>query len=178
MSLPLSPDDLEAISSVLVRRAKRLAEGSVVANYEAGAAEILVVGVGKATYAMRLEHLDGVLPIKSLTPLPTTPRLVAGLTVYQGQPVSVVRLGALLGQRQTDQVRAGVLLRIVQDVVVLGVDAYVGVRGYSESELSPMPGTVSPDVARCFCGMLPGDTGLLNMSVIAEILANSAESET
>ncbi|GLR11678.1 hypothetical protein GCM10007907_04680 [Chitinimonas prasina] len=57
--------------------------------------EVLAFTLGDEIYALALPHIDAVIPLKQLTPLPGTPPFVRGIVNARGRVVSVLDLRVL-----------------------------------------------------------------------------------
>ncbi len=57
--------------------------------------EVLAFTLGDEIYALALAHIDAVIPLKQLTPLPGTPAFVRGIVNARGRVVSVLDLRVL-----------------------------------------------------------------------------------
>jgi purine-binding chemotaxis protein CheW len=91
---------------------------------------VLVCGVGQEYYGLPLDAIAEVLPFKAPVPVPGGPAALVGVIGLSGQLVSVIDLGAALGQSPalTEGVNQHVvLLRRDQPRVALRVDRALGV---------------------------------------------------
>lgn len=112
-------------SALLKRRAATLAR-----RVQTGAAqhqgEVLVVVVGKARYAVRLESLVSVVALERLTRLPQAPAWVAGLSPLHGRIITVVDLGVVLGQQSVPPPKLGLIVDVGGEHFALGVPSLEG----------------------------------------------------
>ncbi|WP_436530412.1 chemotaxis protein CheW [Actinoplanes sp. HUAS TT8] len=69
------------------------------------AVELLAIGVGGRSYALRLSQTSGLYPDRPVTPLPTSVAALRGLAGFVGVVVPVYDLAALLGHPIADEPR-------------------------------------------------------------------------
>ncbi|GIF03319.1 chemotaxis protein CheW [Actinoplanes siamensis] len=67
--------------------------------------ELLAIGVGGRSYALRLSQTSGLHPDRPVTPLPTAVRALRGLAGFAGVAVPVYDLATLLGHPIGDEPR-------------------------------------------------------------------------
>lgn len=82
---------------LLLRRAERLRIAPVASTEDEAilwAAEFLV---GDDAYAIPLASLRGVVPLRTVTPIPLSPPDVIGILRFQGQVISALSLASVLG---------------------------------------------------------------------------------
>lgn len=84
-----SPDDYDAR---LRERAAQLARSGN-ATAEVAAIELLAFSCGEEVYAIELEYLAEVVPLRHYTRLPSTPPFVLGIVSVRGRIVSVIDVG-------------------------------------------------------------------------------------
>ncbi|QNM97540.1 chemotaxis protein CheW [Chitinimonas koreensis] len=91
---------------------------------------LLLFTLGEETYAVELAHVDTVLPIRQLTPLPGTPDFVRGIVGVRGRVVSVLDLRLLfaLPRRGLADRNHLVVLRSAEMEFGLLADRIVGVQ--------------------------------------------------
>lgn len=155
---------------VLRERARALARPQTVVGSTSHRDELLVVGVGKALYAMPLIELGGVVPLAELTPLPGAPDFIAGVANLQGRVLSVVHLAALLGEAR-EPPRAAVLVESGADAFALGVSGYIGVVPDATGRIMPLPNGASREASRYVAGVIAATgVGVLRLSRIIEDL--------
>lgn len=66
-----------------------------------GTLEVMLFQLQDEVYAVELALLHGIQPVQGLTPIPCTPSHVAGILNVRGEILTVLNLGALLGQPPT-----------------------------------------------------------------------------
>lgn len=94
MNLPsMTPEE----HKLLLRRAERLRIAPVASTEDDAilwAAEFLV---GDDSYAIPLASLRGVVPLRTVTPIPLSPPDLIGILRFQGQVISALSLASVLG---------------------------------------------------------------------------------
>jgi purine-binding chemotaxis protein CheW len=123
--------DQTAIEATLKQRARRLALPQPAPDY-GRAMEVLVCRLGAEEFALELRLLQGVFRAHSLTPVPCTPAVVAGLINLRGEVVTVLDLAAALGLvaadrrevllAETSRVRVGLLVDEALEVRWIAMD--------------------------------------------------------
>lgn len=89
----LTPDERD----LLLKRAERIRAAPVASSEDEAtlwAAEFLV---GEDSYAIPLSSLRGVVPLKTVTPIPLSPPDVIGILRFQGQVITALSLASVLG---------------------------------------------------------------------------------
>jgi hypothetical protein len=142
-------DAREASELALLKRRTAL----LARRLEAGATrhrdEVLVVVVGAARYAVRLESLSGVVALERTSRLPQAPSWIAGLSPLHGRIVTVVDLGVLLGHQGVPAPKLGLIVDVGGEVFALGVPALEGLDVDQGFGALSDPSSV-PDAARPF----------------------------
>ena len=102
--------------------------------------EVLVFALGEERYAVPSEQVREVRALDRLTPLPSAPAFVAGLTNVRGRVVPVLDLRPFFGAPASGgAARAAIyLVGPMGDVGVLATD-WPAVRSLRESDLGPLP---------------------------------------
>ncbi|HEY9103436.1 chemotaxis protein CheW [Chitinimonas sp.] len=80
----------ESVASHLAVRSEHWAAAPVAPTYSMR--DVLVFTLGDETYGIELCHVDEVVPLRQLTPLPGTPPFVSGIVNVRGRIVSVTDL--------------------------------------------------------------------------------------
>jgi purine-binding chemotaxis protein CheW len=134
---PSGAADLGRIEATLRARARQLARSPVAA--EGGAAvEILAFRLGDETYAVDLQQLAAVQPVRGLTPVPCAPPYVAGLLNVRGEVVTVLDLARALelpARAALPEDARVLLVELAQGRVGLLVDAILGVERLDPEKL-------------------------------------------
>ncbi len=168
------PDAAE-IERILRQRARELAEEQTRSTEHRG--EALVVRVGNARYAVPLMGLGGVMGLDSLTPLPGAPAFVAGLTQIQGRVVTIVDLGALLGEAP-EPPKAALLIEVDSGSFGLGVSAYENVIPIPAKNLETVPPGLSEAASRYVEGVVAArGVGVLKLATIVNDLTELESGE-
>lgn len=113
---------------ILRERARRLAARDGIAD-GAGSIEVLEFGLAGERYALEAVHVDDVVPLRELTPLPCTPGFLRGVVNVRGRLVGVVDLKKFFGlpERGITDLHRVVLLRSADLEVGLLADTVEGV---------------------------------------------------
>ena len=144
---PAGAAELGRIESTLRARARQFAR-SPVAEDGGAAVEILAFRLGDETYAVGLQQLAAVQPVRGLTPVPCAPPYVAGLLNVRGEVVTVLDLAGALelpaGGAPPDEARV-LMVELPQGRVGLLVDAVLGVERLDPDKLDrPFSGRLYP----------------------------------
>jgi purine-binding chemotaxis protein CheW len=174
----LYPGDPRGIDALLRDRARALARPQKELGSESHRAELLVVRVGKALYALPLVELGSVVPITELTPLPGAPSFIAGVGNLHGRVLSVVHLAELLGEAR-EPLRVAVLVESGPDAFAFGVSSYEGVVPDASGKLAPLPSGASPVATKYVEGVIAATgVGVLRLSsLIEDLLHDSGHDE-
>lgn len=165
------------VERILRERARELAREQTSTTEHQG--EALVVRVGSARYAVPLVGLGAVVGLDALTPLPGAPEFVAGLTQIQGHVVTIVHLGALLGEAPEPPTTA-LLIEVDSGSFGLGVSAYENVISIPAKRLESAPAGLSEAAKRYVEGVLATQgIGVLRLAEIVNdlIALESGEEE-
>ena len=103
-------------------------------------AELLVVHVAEAPYALRLDELTGIEALGRVVPLPGAPPACLGLRGLRGQLVPVFSLGALLGRPSGRPAWLALGRGAAEAPVGLAFDRLEGARRVALAELAPASG--------------------------------------
>jgi purine-binding chemotaxis protein CheW len=135
-SLAPGYDGAECILSL---RARRLAEIPPLDKIQESI-DVLVFRIGEEQYACRAALLRMVQRIASLTPIPCTPRFVAGMLNVRGEVVTVLNLGVALGlpgMPAPYHTSAILLAECARIRVGLLVDEILGMRSLTPATMAP-----------------------------------------
>ena len=166
----LRPGDAQGIDALLRDRARALARPQRELGSASHRAELLVVRVGKALYALPLVELGRVAPIAELTPLPGAPDYIAGVGNLQGRVLSVVHLAVVLGEAR-EPPGAAVLVESGPDAFALGVSSYEGVVPDASGKIVPLPSGASPVATKYVAGVIASTgVGVLRLSRLIQDL--------
>lgn len=159
------------VEQILRARARALARAQEDTAKRAEDAEVLVVRVGRARYAVPLSGLGGVVVLDALTPLPGAPDFVAGLAQVHGHVLTIVSLAAVLGE-SPEPPTAALLVGADAESFGLGVSAYENVIAHAPSALAPPPHGLSERASRYVEGVIgTSGIGLLRLSlIVADLL--------
>ena len=162
--------------ALLKRRAAALARPLSDSTFRAGGQELLVTLVGQARYAARLEALAAVVPLARLTRLPQAPRFIAGLTPLHGRIVTIVDLGALMGEVALPPIRFALILEINGEPFGLGVPALIGLEPDRSTPGAAIPAGVPEPARHLIEAVSPDGVCRLNLPRLVETLT-SAETQ-
>lgn len=158
----------ESAEEILRQRARDLAREQI--RRDETRAEALVVRVGHARYAVPLGGLASVVGLDALTPLPGAPDFVAGLTQIQGHVVTIIHLGALLGEAP-EPPRAALIVEVDSGMFGLGVSAYERVIPVPTQGLEAAPPGLSESASRYVEGVVATlGIGVLKLSSVVDDL--------
>jgi chemotaxis signal transduction protein len=91
------PTQQDPVQSLLRARRSRLEARLQGVAPEAAQLWLASFELGGTAWAFPLEALRAALPVNRVTPVPLAPRHVVGLVRFEGEPVTVLSLGVLLG---------------------------------------------------------------------------------
>lgn len=150
----------QADRALLQRRAERLAR--VADRQEVVHAEVLLFERGRGRYAVPIEALREIRPLRELCPLPGASAVVPGVVYHRGEILSVHDLAAFLAAAEGAAEPAWVLVAEC-DGLRLGLlaDAVHDVEAVGSSRLRDVPLNLG-DEAACFSGVLDGRVMLLH----------------
>ena len=98
-------DDLEIaderVRALLVRRAERLARiaGDPAADAQLDGRWVAELEMGHQRWALPLESVKAVVPLRRVSPVPGAPRHVLGITSAEGELLTVLSFSVVLGLR-------------------------------------------------------------------------------
>jgi chemotaxis signal transduction protein len=128
----------ERIAKVYRDRAQRLAV--VPPNAAAASREpVIVFRLGAARYSIGLEYVAEVIPLHAVTPVPGTPKHIAGVISVRGEIRPLMDLKSLLGLPGGDaEVGYGLMLNRPKPGLGLQVDAVEGVGHFNPADAEPV----------------------------------------
>ena len=128
-------------------------------------ARALVVGVGSGWFAIPAEAVQCVLGVEgSITPVPSAPVWVRGVSVHRGRPLIVLDASARLGVEGVGAPTRWVVLDVGARVAALPVERVLGLRPLEE--VRP-----SPEGARFAAGLLEVSEGGAVVLDVSAVLA-------
>lgn len=131
----------EEKTRVLTERARELAR--VEERHERTERGLRVVEflLSRESYAVELEWIREVLPVKEVTPVPCSPGFVVGLVNIRGQILSVIDLKEIFALPAEDGSGPGRLMILHTDEMEVGVlvDRVVGERSLAADEIKAPP---------------------------------------
>ena len=80
------------MSRILKARAAEYARLPTTRGSSSPTLEVIRFTLGREQYAMELHHIQEVIPLPELTPLPGTPKFILGIINVRGQIISVIDL--------------------------------------------------------------------------------------
>lgn len=116
---------------------------------------VCVVRCGGMLYGLPAVSIGEVLDWKTPWPVPLAPRHVAGVIAYQGDVLTVIRLGSLLHQGSSGALSALVVLQdpLTAERFALAVDRVDKVISVAEAAIEPNPPTLGPEFQAMFAGL-------------------------
>jgi purine-binding chemotaxis protein CheW len=133
------PDD---VRRVLEERAARIAQ-PIKAEQTAAATEAVVFRLGRERYAVETSFVFSVFPLLEIAPVPGARPPLYGLTLWQGELITVLDLRGVLGistASLSDLSRVILLGRDEPELAILA-DAVEGIRRFEEDDLHDTIGT-------------------------------------
>ncbi len=107
----LHPND-EAIRDAFERSAQRLAERTLEGADSDDALAVLVFRLGTDRYAVKLNEVAEVGPLRRYTRVPGGPSELFGVISHRGEIRSVINLGRLLGRESEQQIKHGFFVHV------------------------------------------------------------------
>jgi len=161
---------------ILRERAHALAQELTATSERVSAGEALVVRVGRARYAIRLEGLGGVVALDGIAPLPGAPSFISGLAQVHGHVLTIVDLGVVLGEGPSSPSSA-LLIDVKSESFGLGVSAYENVVSMPAGGLAPPPPGLSDAASRYVDGLIASSgIGVLRLpQLINDLLREESE---
>jgi purine-binding chemotaxis protein CheW len=150
----MSPSELSEAERTLHERARKLARPAQ-QRPDAEQIELLEFRLARERYAVESRHVQGVYPLRDLTPLPGTPPFLLGLVNVRGRILPVFDLRKLFElpeQGLTDMHRI-VLVRGNDLELGLLADVIVGVREMARESLQPSLATLTGIRAQYLLGV-------------------------
>ena len=158
-------------ATLLKRRAAALARPVADPSRHSGEV-VLVTLVGKARYSARLEALSGVVALPWLTRIPHAPAFVAGLAPLHGRILTIVDLGALLGETDPGPLRFGLILELAGEPFGIGVPALVGLEPDRGTPGAAIPAGIAEPVRHLIEAVSPDGVCRLNLPRLIETLTS------
>jgi purine-binding chemotaxis protein CheW len=123
---------------ILRERARRFASRAETAD-GSGSIEVLEFGLAGERYAIEAVHVDDVVPLRELTPLPCTPDFLRGVVNVRGRLVGVIDLKKFFGlpERGITDLHRVVLLRSADLEFGLLADTVEGVVSLELEAIQP-----------------------------------------
>jgi purine-binding chemotaxis protein CheW len=130
---------------ILRARAHTLAHAPRPAPAAGTMLELLEFRLGSERYALETRHIQGVHPLRELTPLPCTPPFVLGIVNVRGRILPVLDLKRFfdLPERGLTDLHRMILVRGNGLELGLLADVIVGVRSVAADDLQPSLPTLS-----------------------------------
>ena len=119
----------EERKKILKARAMALAESSGKSGEDEAYLEVVEFFIADEKYAIELNHIQEVYPIKYITPLPCTPPFVVGIINLRGQIFSIIDLKKFynLPQKETSNCNLAIILHCNEMEFGILADALFGV---------------------------------------------------
>jgi purine-binding chemotaxis protein CheW len=127
---------------ILRARARALARTPEPDHGAAASLAVLEFGLGGERYAVETRYVTGVMPLKTLTPLPCTPPFVAGIVNVRGRIVMVLDLKKFFGLPESGLTDSHRIIHIEGNglEVALLADVSIGMRSVAfEGLQAPLP---------------------------------------
>jgi purine-binding chemotaxis protein CheW len=157
---PAAPLD-EADAAVLRHRAEQLARQPMAQDAEG--ADVCVCRVRGERYAIDLAALSAIRPSRGLTPIPCTPRYIAGALNVRGEVVTVLDLAVALGLPPATETTPGMVLLLHRHDALVGL-LVEDVQGIERLTAQPLhPATSGRDFVR---GIADGTMTCLDLDAL------------
>ena len=160
-------------TALLKRRSAALARPLAEGTRLEGGQELLVTQVGQARYAARLEALSAVVLLPRLTRLPLAPRYIAGLAPVHGRILTIVDLGALMGEGALPALRFGLILEHNGEPFGLGVPGLIGLEPDRSTAGAAIPAFVPEPARQLIEAVSAHGVCRLNLSRLVETLTSA-----
>lgn len=151
----LSQAEIALLQARAARYARSVEEG------REQVADAVVFARGEARYAVPLESLREIRPLRQLCKIPGAARHVPGVFHYRGEIVSVHDVEAFLGGAMSPVAAWVLIVEHEQERIGLMADEVIGVEPAPPSAISPVPVTMG-EAAACFQGLLGRESLLLS----------------
>lgn len=92
-------EDAEARQAVLRERARALAEAAVERTSEAAGEPVVVFTLGRSRYGLGADHVHRVVRLEAVSPVPSAPEALVGVTNLRGEVLPVYDLRRLFAMR-------------------------------------------------------------------------------
>lgn len=132
---------------VLEERAELLARALRESEDSGDRIEVALCTVGSEVFALPLEHLREIVPLPALTPVPSCPDWVLGITHVRGNLMSVLHLGRFCGTKGESDPQQIAVVEGASGPIGLSVDAVTSCRHIKLSELTSADERVGRRVA-------------------------------
>jgi chemotaxis signal transduction protein len=161
-ALPTQADDLRRSFDQSFAEVERPARASF--------QRFLGLTIGDAAYAIRVNEVTSLAPVRKIVPVPSAQPELMGLCGHRGAVLPVFDLGALLGHGATERVRWLVLCG-VPDVVALAVSL---LDGQIEAPTSAVRPVRHPDDRKHTTALLEGNPvrRLISVESVLSAIAN------
>lgn len=137
----------EEIKRILRERAKALAKPLEEPTPRGEVLDLLVFSLAGERYAVETSFVLEVMPLRDLTPVPSTPPTIRGVVNHRGRILPVIdfrRLLALPGQEGGES-RWVVVVEAERMMLGIGTAAVLGTIQIQASDLTPPPGPLAGD---------------------------------
>jgi purine-binding chemotaxis protein CheW len=159
----------EEVKRILKERAQALARPLEAAPNPTEVLELLVFALGGERYGIETAHVLEVVPLRELTPVPSTPPFVLGVVNHRGRILPVLDLRRLLdlaGQEVTEGSRV-VAVRAGGMTFGIFADAVTGVVRVRTHEAASPPGTLTGNRPAFIRGVTGEMVAVLDLEALA-----------
>jgi purine-binding chemotaxis protein CheW len=156
-----------AAADLLSARAKALArEKTATEGIDEATVEVLIFGLSDETFAFELAHVRQVGALTELTPLPSVPAFILGITCLHGQIIAVVDLKKIfdLHERGLHDSRQVIVLQSPDMEFGILAEHIVGVQRLPLATLQTSLPTLTDVRAAYLKGIAPDGTVVLSAS--------------
>ena len=126
-----------SVGALLRARAKALAEPMQAVASTGSLLELLEFRLAQERYAMETRHVDQVVPLRDITPLPGTPAFLLGIVNVRGRILPVIDIRRFFDLPQQGLTDLHRIIMVRSDELELGVlaDAITGLRAVPVADL-------------------------------------------
>lgn len=159
----------EQVKGILRERAQALAKPAEEARAPAEPLELLVFSLAGERYGIETAHVLEVVPLRGLTPVPSTPSWILGVVNHRGRILPVLdlrRLFELAGQGIPEGSR---IVAVEGGGMTFGIfaDGVTGIIRLGADEVVPPPVSLAGDRRAFIRGVTAGMVGVLDLESLA-----------
>lgn len=160
--------DRAAREEILRARARVLAQEPMDSRRASDELEVLVFVLSEGNVAIESGFVREVLPLKEITPLPTTPAFVLGIINARGQILSVIDIKRFFDMNHQALSNLNKIVVVENRLIEFGilVDEVVGVTTVPATDIQPPPAALAESYGDYVKGVTARGLLILNMGRI------------